>query len=171
MAGFELTRNYSEAYGLFTCTGMLFNHESPRRGFEFVTRKITSTAARIKLGMEKELRLGNIDAKRDWGFSGEYVQMMHTMLQQDEPDDFVIGTGKTHTVREFVQIVFKELQLNYEDHLVIDPRFYRPAEVEILVANPAKAREILGWQPNITFKELALNMVRHDYETLKKGKS
>ena len=121
--------------------------------------------------MEKELRLGNIDAKRDWGFSGEYVQMMHTMLQQDEPDDFVIGTGKTHTVREFVQIVFKELQLNYEDHLVIDPRFYRPAEVEILVANPAKAREILGWQPNVTFSELALNMVRHDYETLKKGKS
>ena len=171
VAGFELTRNYREAYGLFTCTGILFNHESPRRGFEFVTRKITSTAARIKLGMEKELRLGNIDAKRDWGFSGEYVQMMHTMLQQDEPDDFVIGTGKTHTVREFVQIVFKELQLNYEDHLVIDPRFYRLAEVEILVANPAKAREILGWQPNVTFTELALNMVRHDYETLKKGKS
>ena len=169
VAGFELTRNYREAYGLYTCTGMLFNHESPRRGFEFVTRKITSTAVRIKLGLEKELRLGNIEAQRDWGFSGEYVKMMHIMLQQDEPDDFVIGTGQTHTVREFVQIVFEELELNYEDHLVIDPRFYRPAEVEILVANPAKAREKLGWKPKVNFKELALNMIRHDYDNLKKG--
>jgi GDPmannose 4,6-dehydratase len=170
VAGFELTRNYREAYGLFTCTGMLFNHESPRRGYEFVTRKITSTAARIKLGMEKELRLGNIEAQRDWGFSGEYVKMMHIMLQQEEPDDFVIGTGQTHTVREFVKIVFEELELNYEDHLVIDPRFYRPAEVEILVANPAKAKKILGWDPQVSFEELALNMVRADYENLKKNK-
>ena len=170
VAGFELTRNYREAYNLFTCTGILFNHESPRRGYEFVTRKISSTAARIKLGLEKELRLGNIDAKRDWGFSGEYVQMMHTMLQQDNPDDFVIGTGETHSVREFMQIVFDELKLNYKDHLVIDPRFYRPAEVEILVADHSKAREKLGWEPKVTFEELALSMVRSDYENLSKAK-
>ena len=170
VAGFELTRNYREAYGLFTCTGLLFNHESPRRGFEFVTRKITSTAARIKLGMEKELRLGNIEAQRDWGFSGEYVKMMRTMLQQDEPDDYVVGTGETHTVREFLQIVFKELNLNYKDHLVIDPRFFRPAEVEILVANPDKARKKLGWNQEVSFEELALSMVRADYDNLKKSK-
>ena len=143
VAGFELTRNYREAYDLFACTGILFNHESPRRGYEFVTRKISSTAARIKLGLEIELRLGNIDAKRDWGFSGEYVRMMHSMLQQDNPDDYVIGTGETHSVREFMKIVFEELKLNYEDYLVSDPRFYRPAEVEILVADPSKAREKL----------------------------
>ena len=169
VAGFELTRNYREAYNLFTCTGILFNHESPRRGFEFVTRKISSTAARIKLGLEKELRLGNIDAKRDWGFSGEYVQMMHSMLQQKNPDDFVIGTGETHSVREFLQIVFEDLKLNYEDFLVIDQRFYRPAEVEILVADPSKAREKLGWNPKVNFTELALKMVRYDYDNLKKG--
>ena len=169
VAGFELTRNYREAYNLFTCTGILFNHESPRRGFEFVTRKISSTAARIKLGLEKELRLGNIDAKRDWGFSGEYVQMMHSMLQQDNPDDFVIGTGETHSVREFLQIVFEDLKLNYEDFLVIDQRFYRPAEVEILVADPSKARDKLGWDPKVTFTEIALKMVRYDYDKLKKG--
>ena len=170
VAGFELTRNYREAYDLFTCTGILFNHESPRRGYEFVTRKISSTAARIKLGLEIELRLGNIDAKRDWGFSGEYVRMMHSMLQQDNPDDYVIGTGETHSVREFMQIVFEELKLNYEDYLVIDPRFYRPAEVEILVADPSKAREKLGWEPKVTFEELALSMVRSDYENLSKNK-
>tara|TARA_B100000579_G_scaffold411275_1_gene401972 strand:- start:203 stop:1183 length:981 start_codon:yes stop_codon:yes gene_type:complete len=169
VAGFEMTRNYREAYDLFTCTGILFNHESPRRGFEFVTRKITSTAARIKLGLAKELRLGNIDAKRDWGFSGEYVQMMHSMLQQEKPDDFVIGTGETHSVREFMQIVFEDLKLNYEDYLVIDQRFYRPAEVEILVADPSKAMEKLGWNPKVTFTELALKMVRYDYDNLKKG--
>ena len=169
VAGFELTRNYREAYNLFTCTGILFNHESPRRGFEFVTRKISSTAARIKLGLQKELRLGNIDAKRDWGFSGEYVQMMHCMLQQKNPEDFVIGTGETHSVREFLQIVFEDLNLNYEDFLVIDQRFYRPAEVEILVADPSKAREKLGWDPKVTFTEIALKMVRYDYDNLKKG--
>ena len=170
VAGFELTRNYREAYDLFTCTGILFNHESPRRGYEFVTRKISSTAARIKLGLEKELRLGNIDAKRDWGFSGEYVRMMHSMLQQDNPDDYVIGTGETHSVREFMQVVFGELKLNYEDYLVIDSRFYRPAEVEILVANPSKAREKQGWEPKVTFEELALSMVKSDYENLSKDK-
>ena len=170
VAGFELTRNYREAYGLFTCTGLLFNHESPRRGFEFVTRKITSTAVRIKMGMEKELRLGNIEAQRDWGFSGEYVKMMHTMLQQDEPDDYVVGTGETHTVCEFLQIVFKELNLNYKDYLVIDPRFFRPAETEILVANPDKARKKLGWKQEVYFEDLALSMVRADYDNLKKTK-
>ena len=170
VAGFELTRNYREAYDLFTCTGILFNHESPRRGYEFVTRKISSTAASIKLGLEKELRLGNIDAKRDWGFSGEYVRMMHSMLQQDNPDDYVIGTGETHSVREFMQIVFEELKLNYEDYLVIDPRFYRPVEVEILVSDSSKAREKLGWEPKVTFEELALSMVRSDYENLSKDK-
>jgi len=170
VAGFELTRNYREAYNLFTCTGILFNHESPRRGYEFVTRKISSTAALIRLGLEKELRIGNIDAKRDWGFSGEYVRIMHSMLQQDNPDDYVIGTGETHSVREFMQIVFEELKLNYEDYLVIDPRFYRPAEVEILVADPSKAREKLGWEPKVTFEELALSMVRSDYENLSKKK-
>ena len=170
VAGFELTRNYREAYDLFTCTGILFNHESPRRGYEFVTRKISSTAARIKLGLEIELRLGNIDAKRDWGFSGEYVRIMHSMLQQDNPDDYVIGTGESHSVREFMQIVFEELKLNYEDYLVIDPRFYRPAEVEILVADPSKAREKLGWEPKVTFEELALSMVRSDYENLSNAK-
>ena len=170
VAGFELTRNYRETYGLFTSTGLLFNHESPRRGFEFVTRKISSTGARIKLGMEKELRLGNIEAQRDWGFSGEYVKMMHAMLQQDEPDDYVVGTGETHTVCEFLQIVFKELNLNYKDHLVIDPRFFRPAEVEILVANPDKARKKLGWNQEVSFEELALSMVRADYDNLKKSK-
>ena len=169
VAGFELTRNYREAYDLFTCTGILFNHESPRRGYEFVTRKISSTAASIKLGLEKELRLGNIDAKRDWGFSGEYVRMMHSMLQQDNPDDYVIGTGKTHSVREFMKIVFEELKLNYEDYLVSDPRFYRPAEVEILVADSSKAREKLGWEPKVSFEELALSMVRSDYENLSNG--
>ena len=171
VAGFELTRNYREAYDLFTCTGILFNHESPRRCYEFVTRKISSTAVRISLGLEKELRLGNIDAKRDWGFSGEYVRMMHSMLQQDNPDDYVIGTGETHSVREFMQIVFEELKLNYEDYLLIDPRFYRPAEVEILVADPSKAREKLGWEPKVTFEELALRMVRSDYENLSKYKN
>ncbi len=169
VAGFELTRNYREAYDLFTCTGILFNHESPRRGFEFVTRKISSTAARIKLGLEKELRLGNVDAKRDWGFSAEYVQMMHSMLQQDKPDDFVIGTGETHSVREFLQIVFEDLKLNYEDYLIIDKRFFRPTEVEILVADSSKAKEQLGWNPKVTFRELALKMVRNDYDNFKKG--
>jgi len=168
VAGFELTRNYRETYGLFCCTGIMFNHESPRRGFEFVTRKITSTAARIKLGMEKELRLGNIEAKRDWGFSGEYVKMMHKMLLQKEPEDFVIGTGEIHSVREFVKIVFEELGLNYEDYLVIDRRFYRPVELETLIADSKKAKNKLGWNPKVSFKELALKMLKHDYDNLKK---
>ena len=169
VAGFELTRNYREAYNLFTCTGILFNHESPRRGYEFVTRKISSTAARIKLGMEKVMPLGNIEAKRDWGFAGEYVQMMHVMLQQDVPEDFVVGTGETHTVREFLEVVFGELNLNYQDYLVIDKNLYRPAEVDLLVADPQKAREKLGWKSKMNFEELALQMVRHDYDILKKG--
>ena len=166
VAGFELTRNYREAYNIFACTGMLFNHESPRRGFEFVTRKISSTAARIKMGLGKELRLGNIEAKRDWGFAGEYVQMMHSMLDRDEPEDFVIGTGEAHTVREFLEITFGELGLKFEDYLVIDPRFYRPAEVEILVADPSKAQKVMGWTAQTSFEELVVSMVRNDYELL-----
>tara|TARA_Y100001970_G_C14242917_1_gene866024 strand:- start:2237 stop:3220 length:984 start_codon:yes stop_codon:yes gene_type:complete len=170
VAGFELTRNYRENYGLFSCTGIMFNHESPRRGFEFVTRKITSTAARIKLGMETELRLGNIEAKRDWGFSGEYVKMMHSMLQLEQPEDFVIGTGQTHTVLEFLGIVFKELKLNFEEYLVIDPIFYRHDESGTLVANSGKARKKLGWEPKVNFEELARMMTKSDYESIKKHK-
>ncbi len=168
VAGFELTRNYRENYGMFSCTGIMFNHESPRRGFEFVTRKISSTAARIKFGIEKEMRLGNVEARRDWGFSGEYVKMMHSMLQQFKAEDFVIGTGKTHTVLEFVKIVFKELKLNYEEYLVIDSFFFRHDETGILVANATKAKEKLAWSPKVTFEELAIMMVKNDYDNLKK---
>ena len=168
VAGFELTRNYRENYGLFACTGIMFNHESPRRGFEFVTRKISSTAARIKFGMMKEIRLGNIEAKRDWGFSGEYVKMMHKMLQQDQPEDFVVGSGQSHTVLEFLKIVFKELKLNYEDYLIVDPLFYRPNEETILVANTEKVKKKIGWNPKVSFEELALMMVKNDYDILKR---
>ena len=168
VAGFELTRNYRENYGLFACSGIMFNHESPRRGFEFVTRKISSTAARIKFGKMKELRLGNIEAQRDWGFSGEYVKMMYKMLQQDQPEDFVIGSGETHTVSEFLEIVFKELKLNYEDYLIIDPLFYRPDEETILVANTEKVKKKIGWSPKVSFENLALMMVKNDYDLLKK---
>ena len=168
VAGFELTRNYRENYGMFSCTGIMFNHESPRRGFEFVTRKISSTAARIKFGIEKEIRLGNVEARRDWGFSGEYVKMMHSMLQQFKAEDFVIGTGKTHTVLEFVKIVFKELKLNYEEYLVIDSFFFRHDETGILVANATKAEEKLAWSPKVTFEELAIMMVKNDYDNLKR---
>ena len=160
-------RCYRSAYGIFACNGILFNHESPLRGTEFVTRKISSTAARIKLGMDKVMPLGNIEANRDWGFAGEYVQMMHVMLQHDVPEDFVVGTGETHTVREFLEVVFGELNLNYQDYLVIDNNFFRPAEVDLLVANPKKAREKLGWKSKMDFEELAMQMARHDYEILK----
>ena len=153
---------------MFACTGIMFNHESPRRGFEFVTRKISSTAARIKFGMMKEIRLGNIEAKRDWGFSGEYVKMMYKMLQQDKPDDFEVGSGQTHTVLEFLKIVFKELKLNYEEYLVIDNLIYRPNEETILVANTEKVKKKLGWNPKVSFEELAIMMVKNDYDILKK---
>lgn len=169
VAGFELTRNYREAYDTFACTGILFNHESPRRGHEFVTRKISYAAARIKLGLEKELRLGNLEAKRDWGFAGDYVRVMHDMLSQDEPEDFVVGTGRTYSVRQFLEVAFGELDLNYEDYVVVDERFYRPAEVQLLVADPSKARERLGWKPNIEFEELVRMMVRSDLELVRKS--
>lgn len=166
--GHWLTVNYRESYGLFACSGILFNHESPRRGYEFVTRKITNAVARIKLGLQKELRLGNLDVKRDWGFAGDYVKAMWLMLQQDKPDDYVIGTGETHSVREFAEIAFNHVGLNYKDYVKVDKRFFRPAEVHLLVANPAKAREKLGWKPTVSFKELVKMMVDADLGRLKK---
>jgi GDPmannose 4,6-dehydratase len=169
VAGFDLTRNYREAYGTFACTGILFNHESPRRGHEFVTRKITSTAARIKLGLEKELRLGNLEAKRDWGFAGDYVRAMHAMLNRDEPDDFVVGTGSTYSVRQFLEVAFGELDLDWQDYVVVDERFYRPAEVQLLVAEPSKARDRLGWTPRVLFEDLVRMMVRADLELVRES--
>jgi len=162
VAGFDLTRNYREAYGMFAVSGILYNHESPRRGFEFVTRKITSHVAKIKCGLASEVRLGNLDAKRDWGHSRDYVRGMWQMLQQDGPDDFVIATGETHTVREFCQLAFDAAGLNYEDYVVVDPQFYRPAEVDILLGDAAKARIQLGWQPEVRFEELIEDMVEAD---------
>ena len=164
IAGFELTRNYREAYGMFCSSGILFNHEGPRRGFEFVTRKITSTAARIKLGLASELRIGNLDAKRDWGHASDYVRAMQLMLQHPEPDDFVVAMGETHSVREFCELAFGELGLDYEQYVKIDERYYRPAEVELLVGDATKARTQLGWEPRYTFRELVSEMVRSDLE-------
>ncbi len=165
VAGFELTRNYREAYGMFCCSGILFNHEGPRRGFEFVTRKITSTVARIKLGLAAELRLGNLDAKRDWVHARDYVKAMHLMLQQAEPDDYVVGTGETHSVREVCELAFAEVGLDYRNYVVEDERFQRPAEVELLKADATKAREILGWTPHYTFHDLISEMVQADLES------
>ena len=167
--GHWITINYRESYDLFAVSGILFNHESPRRGLEFVTRKITDGVAKIKLGMAKELRLGNLDARRDWGFAGDYVRAMWMMLQQDEPDDYVIGTGETHSVREFCELAFGAVGLNYEDYVVVDPRFYRPAEVDLLISDPSKAREKLGWQPEVSFQELVQMMVESDLKRLKNG--
>jgi GDPmannose 4,6-dehydratase len=156
------TVNYRESYPMFTCSGILFNHESPRRGVEFVTRKITHTVARIKYGLTNELRLGNLDAKRDWGYAGDYVKAMWLMLQQDVPDDYVIATGETHTVREFVEQAFEYVGLNYRDYVTIDPRFIRPAEVEVLLGNPEKARTKLGWAPEVNFEQLVHMMMEED---------
>jgi GDPmannose 4,6-dehydratase len=164
VAGFELTRNYREAYGMFCASGLLFNHEGPRRGFEFVTRKVTSTVARIKHGQASELCLGNLDARRDWGHAKDYVRAMHLMLQHDEPDDFVIASGESHTVREFCELAFAEAGLNYRDYVRVDEKFYRPAEVETLTGDASKARRILGWEPTFTFPELVKVMVRNDLE-------
>jgi GDPmannose 4,6-dehydratase len=166
VAGFELTKNYRERYKMFACSGILFNHESPRRGFEYVTRKITFTVAKIKLGLAKEIRLGNIDAKRDWGFAGDYIKAMHAMLNQETPEDFVVGTGKVHSVKEFLEIAFGELRLDYQKYLIIDPTYFRPADAVILVADAAKARKKLGWQPSIGFEELICKMIRSDYDYL-----
>ena len=162
--GHFITVNYRESYNLFACSGILFNHESPRRGKEFVTRKITDAVARIKLGTLKELRMGNLDAKRDWGFAGDYVRAMWLMLQQDVADDFVVATGETHSVRKFLEIAFAHVGLNYEDFVVIDPEFIRPAEVELLLGNPAKAKAQLGWQPNVSFEQLVTRMVDADLD-------
>lgn len=164
VAGFDLTRNYREAYGMFCCSGILFNHEGPRRGFEFVTRKITSGVAAIKLGLANEIRLGNLDAKRDWGHAADYVKAIYLMLRQDEPDDFVIATGETHSVREFCDIAFSLVDLDYKDYVVVDERFYRPAEIDLLMGDASKAREKLGWKPSYSFRELVEEMVRADLE-------
>jgi len=166
VAGFDLIRNFRDSYGLFGCSGILFNHESPRRGYEFVTRKITSTAARIKLGLAQELRLGNLAAKRDWGFAGDYVAAMWLMLQQDAPDDYVIATNETHAVQEFVEMAFGYLGLDWEKHVVVDKRFYRPAEVHLLKGDYRKGREKLGWQPRVRFEELVRMMVEADLALL-----
>ena len=166
VAGFDLTRNYREAYNMFCCSGILFNHEGPRRGFEFVTRKITSGAAAIKLGLETELRLGNLDAKRDWGHAADYVKAIHLMLGQNEPEDYVIAMGETHSVREFCEIAFSMVDLDYQDYVVVDERFYRPAEVELLIGDATKAREKLGWQPTHTFREMVEEMVANDLEQM-----
>jgi len=161
-----ITVNYRESYDLFTVSGILFNHESPRRGIEFVTHKITHGVARIKLGLSNELRLGNLEARRDWGYAGDYVRAMWMMLQGGEPEDFVIGTGKTHSVREFCEIAFNYAGLDYKDFVVQDPRFYRPAEVDLLVADPTKANTELGWEPIIDFKGLIHMMVDADMKAL-----
>jgi GDPmannose 4,6-dehydratase len=171
VAGFHLTVNYREAYEMFCCNGILFNHEGPRRGAEFVTRKITSSVARIKLGLANEVRLGNLEAKRDWGHAADYVEAMHMMLQQPNPDDYVIATGETHSVREFCELAFAEADLNYKDFVVVDERFYRPAEVELLLGDAAKARKTLRWQPRHTFRELVSEMVRTDVAALQAGDS
>jgi len=162
VAGHHLTRNYREAYKLHCVSGILFNHESPRRGFEFVTRKITSAVARIKFGLSSELRLGNLDAKRDWGHAADYVRAMHSMLQLPKPDDFVIASGEAHSVSEFCEIAFAEADLDYREFVKVDQRYYRPSEVDQLVGDPSKARRALGWEPTYTFRELIKEMVTSD---------
>ncbi len=164
--GFWMTVNYRESYGLHASNGILFNHESPRRGDTFVTRKITMAIARIKAGLQDKLALGNLDARRDWGYAAEYVEAMWRMLQQDQPDDYVVATGETHSVREFVEIAFGRAGLDWQKHVVIDPRFYRPAEVDLLIGDPAKTQRILGWKPRTTFQQLVNMMVDADLEAL-----
>ena len=166
--GYWITINYRESYNLFASNGILFNHESPLRGLEFVTRKITDGVARIKLGLQKELLLGNLDAKRDWGFAGDFVNAMWLMLQANEPGDFVVATGEQHSVREFCEIAFSTVGLNLDDHVGIDPRFYRPAEVETLLGNPAKAKTELGWEPQVTFEQLVTMMVEQDLKRVER---
>ncbi len=170
VAGFYLTLNYREAYSMFASCGILFNHESPRRGFEFVTRKITNSVAKIKMGLEKELRLGNLDAQRDWGFAGDYVRAMWLMLQQEKPDDFVIATNETHSVKKFVEVAFAHVGLNWQDHVVIDKNFFRPSEVHLLKGDYSKARKILKWEPSVRFEDLVRMMVDADLKRLKEGK-
>lgn len=165
--GHYITINYRESHGIFACSGILFNHESPRRGLEFVTRKISNTAARIKLGLQQELILGNLETKRDWGYAPDYVQAMHKMLQQKNPDDFVVATGETHSVREFLEAAFNYLDLDWSKYTKTDPKFFRPAEVSLLVGDASKAKKALVWKPTVTFKELVKIMVAADYEAEK----
>ncbi len=160
--GHGITVNYRESYGLFACAGILFNHESPRRGREFVTRKVTDGVARIKHGLQRELRLGNVDARRDWGFAGDYVQAMWLMLQQEQPDDYVVASGETHSVQELVELAFSHARLNWRDHVVVDPALKRPAEVDLLLGDASKARKQLGWSPKVGFRELIRMMVDAD---------
>jgi len=169
MYGHWITINYRESFNIFATSGILFNHESPRRGLEFVTRKITDSVARIKLGLAKELRLGNLEAQRDWGFAGDYVEAMWLMLQQDQADNYVIGTGETHAVREFCEIAFSHVGLDYKDFVVQDEKFYRPAEVDLLVSDPSKARNALKWEPSVSFNDLVTMMVDSDMARLKQG--
>ncbi len=167
--GHWITVNYRESYGLHASSGILFNHESPRRGLEFVTRKVTFSAAAIKLGLQTKVALGNLDAQRDWGFAADYVRAMWLMLQQDSPGDYVIATGETHPVRELCQIAFDQVGLNWEDHVVVDEQFFRPAEVDLLIGDPVKAREQLGWKPEVGFEELIRTMVDADLAALSKA--
>ena len=168
--GHWITVNYRESYDLFAVSGILFNHESPRRGLEFVTRKVSNAAARIKLGLADKLPMGNLDSKRDWGFAGDYVQAMWLMLQQDKPDDLLVATGETHSVRELAEVAFSHVGLDYRNHVVQDERFMRPAEVDLLIGNPDKAKRVLGWQPQVNFEELVRMMVDADLKTLQNGK-
>ena len=164
--GHDITVNYRESYGIYACSGILFNHEGPRRGLEFVTRKITNTAARIKLGLETELVMGNLDAKRDWGYAGDYVRAMWMMLQQDEPDDYVVATGETHSIEEFLTLAFEEVGLgDWRPYVRQDPRFFRPAEVDLLIGDPTKAQDKLGWRREVDFPGLVKMMVAHDLAT------
>lgn len=165
---YEITKMYRKSYGLFTCNGILNNHESPRRGMDFVTRKITHTVAQIAQGKASELRLGNLDAQRDWGFAGDYVEAMWMMLQQDKPDDFVIGTGEAHTVREFCDAAFQVINKDYRDYVLVDQKFYRPADVNFLCADATKARNVLGWKPKTAFRELVQMMVESDMELVRR---
>lgn len=169
MAGFELTRNYRESYDLFALSGILFNHESPRRGMEFVTRKISSSAAKIKCGLEKEIRLGNIDAQRDWGYAKDYVKAMWLMLQQEKPEDYLVATGESHTVKEFVETAFDYVGLDYRDYLVIDKKLYRPSEVNILRGDASKAKRNLNWLPQMPFKDLIRKMIEEDIKRITGG--
>ncbi len=164
--GYWLSVNYREAYGIFACNGILFNHESPRRGETFVSRKITRAVARIQAGLQDKLYLGNLEAKRDWGYAPEYVEAMWRMLQQDEPDDYVVATGETHTVREFLECAFEHVGLPWKKHVEIDPRYFRPTEVDILKGDPSKARRVLGWEPKVTFHDLVRIMVEADVKLL-----
>ena len=171
VAGFHLTVNYREAYGMFCCNGILFNHEGPRRGFEFVTRKISSSVARIKLGLSKEVHLGNLDARRDWGHAADYVQAMHLMMQQPEAGDYVVATGETHSVREFCEVAFSYVGLDYQKHVKVDPIMYRPAEVDLLLGDASKALRVLGWQPRRLFGDLVKEMVQADLNALERGQN